>query len=115
VAGLVGLAAGLDGADRAVTGEGALDGASFAGKVVGGVVGDARARRMSTLVVVGRTSAGARARAERDGCTVVSLEERFGVERAHGSTLDVVEEVTAEWLGSPGDGHASTPARGRSA
>ena len=101
VAGLVGLTAALDTADRAVTGEGALDAGSFAGKVVGGVVGDARARGIPTLVVVGRASVDASSRAEGDGCTVVSLVGRFGTGRAFAATLDCVEEATADWLGRP--------------
>ena len=101
VAGLVGLTAALDTADRAVTGEGALDAGSFAGKVVGGVMGDARARGIPTLVVVGRASVDASSRAEGDGCTVVSLVGRFGTGRAFAATLDCVEEATADWLGRP--------------
>jgi glycerate kinase len=101
VAGLVGLTAALDTADRAVTGEGALDAGSFAGKVVGGVLGDARARGIPTLVVVGRASVDASSRAEGDGCTVVSLVGRFGTGRAFAATLDCVEEATADWLGRP--------------
>jgi glycerate kinase len=103
VAGLVGLAAALDTADRALTGEGALDAGSFAGKVVGGVVGDARARGVATLVVAGRATPGASSRAEAAGCTVVSLVARFGADRALTATLDCVEEATAAWLGRPGD------------
>ena len=99
VADVVGLAAALDGADRVLTGEGALDDGSFAGKVVGGVVGDARARGIDTLVVVGRASAGASDRVVAAGCSVVSLTERFGEDRAVDDAVGGVAAVTAEWLG----------------
>jgi glycerate kinase len=99
VADMVGLAAALDGADRVLTGEGALDQGSFAGKVVGGVTGDARARGIATLVVVGRATTGASDRAAAAGCTVVSLTDRFGGARAADDTVGGVAAVTAEWLG----------------
>jgi len=101
VADLVGLTAAIDGADRVVTGEGALDLGSFAGKVVGGVIGDARARRVPVLVVVGRSTPEAAAEADRAGGEVVSLTERFGVTRALGEVQDCVAEATAGWLGAP--------------
>jgi glycerate kinase len=101
VADLVGLAAALDGADRVVTGEGALDVGSFAGKVVGGVVGDARAQGIPALVVVGRSTPEAAAEADRAGGEVVSLIVRFGAARAFGEVLACVEEATAGWLGAP--------------
>jgi len=102
VADLVGLPGLLAGADRAVTGEGALDAGSFAGKVVGGVIDDARGLGLDTLAVVGRATAEATARATGAGCTVVSLTERFGAARALGDTLACVEAATAEWLGRAG-------------
>ncbi len=103
VADLVGLGPALEGSDRVVTGEGALDAGSFAGKVVGGVVGDARGREIATLVVVGRATAAATAEAERAGCVVVSLTDRFGEARSLGDTAACVAEVTAAWLGpAPG-------------
>ena len=103
VADLVGLPGSLDGADRVVTGEGALDAGSFAGKVVGGVVEDARARGVATLVVVGRATAGARRRAADAGCTVVALVDRFGEQRARRATVACVADVVADWLASPAD------------
>jgi glycerate kinase len=99
VAGLVGLDGALAGAERVLTGEGALDAGSFAGKVVGGVVGDARALGVPVLVVVGRATPDAAARAEAAGCSVVSLTERFGSARALGDTLACVGEASASWLG----------------
>jgi glycerate 2-kinase len=99
VADLVGLGDALEHADRVVTGEGGLDEASFAGKVVGGVVGDARSRGLPTLVVVGTATPGAVARAEAAGCTVVSLTDRFGSSAARQDTPVRVAEVVAGWLG----------------
>jgi len=101
VAGMVGVETALQGTARVLTGEGALDDGSFAGKVVGGIVGDARARGIPTLVVVGRATVDASARAARAGCTVVSLTDRFGAGRALGDTVGCVGEVAAAWLGRP--------------
>jgi glycerate kinase len=98
VAGLVGLADALSGADRVVTGEGALDASSFDGKVVGGVVGDARGLALDTLVVAGRSTDEGAARAAAAGCEVVTLTERFGTERAMGETLACIDEATTAWL-----------------
>jgi glycerate kinase len=98
---LVGLVPALDGADRVVTGEGALDATSFAGKVVGGVVGDARARGLPTLVVAGRCSDEGESLARQTGCAVVSLVERFGSRRATAETTTCLALVASDWLGSP--------------
>ena len=98
---LVGLVGAFNGADRVVTGEGALDATSFAGKVVGGVVGDARARGLATLVVAGRCSDEGAARARGAGCVVVSLTERFGSRRATGETEACLARVAADWLDTP--------------
>ena len=96
--GLVDLSGALDGADGVVTGEGALDATSFAGKLVGGVVGAARARGLPTLVVAGRSTRSGERRARDAGCHVVSLTERFGPRQAVARTLSCISEVTAEWL-----------------
>ena len=98
---LVGLGPALDAADRVVTGEGALDATSFAGKVVGGVIADARARGVATLVVAGRCSDEGAARARQAGCDVVSLSERFGSDRALAETGPLLARVVADWLGPP--------------
>ncbi len=99
VAGIVGLRPALDSADRVITGEGGLDGSSFRGKVVGGVVADARSAGTPTLVVAGRSTPDATATATSAGASVVSLSERFGPARAKGETLDCIAEVTGTWLG----------------
>jgi len=102
VAGLVGAEQAMGVADRVVTGEGALDATSFAGKVVGGVVRDARVAGLDVLVVAGRSTPEGAAAAEAAGCDVVSLVDRFGADRAMGDTLACIEEATASWLAGPG-------------
>ncbi len=99
VAAIVGLRSALVSADRVITGEGGLDGPSFRGKVVGGVVADARATGTATLVVAGRVAPGVTATAEAAGAVVVSLTERFGLARATEDTMDCITEVTGDWLG----------------
>lgn len=97
---LVGMDAALTGADRVVTGEGALDGTSFLGKLVGGVVADARGRGIPTLVVAGQSTAGGEERARAAGCDVVSLTGEFGPKRARSDTAACIGEVTRVWLGA---------------
>ncbi len=99
VAGIVGLRSALAAADRVITGEGGLDGPSFRGKVVGGVVTDARAAGAATLIVAGRVAPGVTATAEAAGAEVVSLTEQFGPERAKEDTEECIRAVTADWLG----------------
>jgi len=103
VADLVGMTDALANADRVMSGEGALDASSFLGKVVGGVVVDARGRGLPTLVVAGRSTAEGEDGARVAGCDVVSLTERFGSGPAATATCSCIELVTAEWLG-PGNG-----------
>jgi glycerate kinase len=98
VAELVGLDEALAGADRVVTGEGALDRSSFAGKVVGGVAGDAHRLGLAALVVAGRANREGEAAAAAAGCAVVSLTERYGPRRARSEALACVAEATARWL-----------------
>ncbi len=102
VADLVDLSGLLERADRVVTGEGGLDATSFAGKVVGGVVADARARDLPVLVVVGRSDDDGRARAEAAGADLVVLTDRFGIDESMRSPCQHAGEVTGEWLGALG-------------
>jgi glycerate 2-kinase len=110
VAGIVGLRSALASADRVITGEGGLDGPSFRGKVVGGVVTDALATGTPTLIVAGRVAPGATATAEAAGADVVSLTERFGRARATVETMDRITEVTGDWLGPAARGVRQRPA-----
>jgi glycerate kinase len=99
VAGIVGLPGALESTDRVVTGEGALDASSFLGKVVGGIVADARGRGLPTLVVAGRSTPDGEERARAAGCDVVSLSQRFGPRPAIDATRSCIREATAAWLG----------------
>ncbi len=100
VAGLVGLAGRMEHADLAVTGEGHLDPPSFRGKVPGGVLELARARRGPALPVLCIAGAADRelVAAPPEGMEVVSLTARFGRERARRETTALIALVTAESL-----------------
>lgn len=86
----------LAGADLVVTGEGRLDATSFAGKVVGGVAAIAEELGVPTIAIVGSVDSSARA----DGglLDVVSLEERFGIERAVDEPKRCIEAAVRDWL-----------------
>ncbi len=86
------LAGAADGADLLLTGEGTVDGQSFEGKVVGGVVDLGEELGVPVLVVAGQVADVA------GHATVVSLSERYGVERSMAETRALVTEVTAELL-----------------
>ncbi|HEX3460603.1 MAG TPA: glycerate kinase [Acidimicrobiales bacterium] len=100
VADLVGLPRTLGGADLVITGEGSLDATSFTGKVVDGVLGDASALGIPSLVIAGQTTSEAVALAGGLGAEVVSLTDRFGEDRANRDTLPCVGEVVAHALQS---------------
>ncbi|MHB8505865.1 MAG: glycerate kinase family protein [Acidimicrobiales bacterium] len=94
VAEAVDLVERIDGADLVVTGEGALDEQSFAGKAVGGVVALASELGVPTLVVVGDLVG------ERPdlGTQIEVLVERFGPVRALADPGGCVQEVVARRL-----------------
>jgi glycerate kinase len=99
---MVGLEDRIEGADLVITGEGQLDGPSFDGKVVGGVLDVARRNNVPVVVVAGRVAEGVEA-----PVPVVSLVERFGAERAVRDTVACVAEAVAEVLaGLPPSGQA---------
>jgi glycerate kinase len=100
VSDLVGLPEALGQADMVITGEGALDATSFTGKVVDGVLGDAAALGIPSLVIAGRATGEAIDVAHDYGAEVVSLTEQFGEDRATGDTLACVEEAVTRVLGS---------------
>src|SRR5690606_26673660 len=93
VADELGLDERIEGADLVVTGEGFLDEQSFDGKVVGGVAEMAASFGVQVLAVVGAVYDQVDPPFE-----VVSLEERFGTERAHADPLGCIREVVAERL-----------------
>jgi glycerate kinase len=95
------LAERIGAAHLVVTGEGRLDRQSFAGKAVGGVARLAAAANVPVLVVAGDIDAGALQKAgEAHSVTVVSLVERYGLERALSGTGQCIYEVVSEHLAS---------------
>jgi len=94
---LVGLRRHLGQAQLVVTGEGTLDRASFAGKVVGGVVRDASALGVPVLVIAGRVAPEVDAEVAGD-VHVVSLVQEFGERRAMEDTLSCIETVVRSSL-----------------
>lgn len=98
VAGLVGLGPSLARAELVITGEGALDATSFAGKVVGGVLEDASAIGVPALVVAGQATAEAVELAHGYRAQVVCLNDRFGEARSLADTVTCVEEAVAQAL-----------------
>jgi glycerate kinase len=85
-----------------VTGEGALDSTSFAGKVVGSVARDGRDAGIPVLVVAGRASSDAVESAGRLGAHVVSLSDVFGEDRALNDTAACIETSVALYVRSVG-------------
>lgn len=97
---LVGLRSRVAGADLVVTGEGRLDGPSFEGKVVGGVVEDSVAAAVPVLAIVGQATDDAAAVAHDKGVDLAVLSERYGLARAMRDTAACVEEVVRDRLSS---------------
>ncbi len=77
-------------ATAVLTGEGAFDRQSGRGKVVGGVLAAAREAGVPAVVLCGR------AELVPDGVLVVSLAQRFGLERAMADPRRLVEELASE-------------------
>jgi glycerate kinase len=102
VAGFVGLAGRLVGADLVLTGEGHLDPPSFSGKVPGGVLALARATPRKggppPVLCIAGASDQALLFTPPEGMEVVSLTNRFGRHRARAETVALVRQVTAEAL-----------------
>lgn len=92
------LEARIAGADLVVTGEGKLDAHSFEGKAVGWIIERARSLGTPALVVIGDRARDAPSGSADSGFEVVSLVERFGVERAWSNTLECIETVVEEHL-----------------
>jgi glycerate kinase len=99
VADLVGLRRYLARAQLVVTGEGALDQTSFAGKVVGGVLHDVSALGVPALVIAGRVAEEAYEEVDQTMARVVSLVDMFGEKRAVGETVACVESAVRDSLG----------------
>ena len=102
VAGMVGLAERIAGADLVVTGEGRLDAASLEGKVVGGVIDLAGGHPVLCVVGQAEPSTAAELSAKGPGVTLRSLVEEVGWARAQGDTVGAVEELVGRHLSSAG-------------
>jgi glycerate 2-kinase len=100
---LLGFHEALQASSLVVTGEGAFDATSFAGKAAGSVVRDAAAAGVPSLVIAGRATGDAIEEAAGMGSTVVSLSRIFGDERAHSETAACIAAAMAEYL-EPGTG-----------
>lgn len=86
-------------ADLVVTGEGHLDEQSFAGKVVGGVLEMAADHEVPVVIVAGEVDADVHDHeALRDGVEVISLVDRFGLDRAMREPRTCIETAVAEVL-----------------
>jgi glycerate kinase len=81
-----------------MTGEGFLDGQSFEGKAVGGVVDLAREADVPVLIIAGQIFHEELPDDVLDGIQAVSLVERFGEDRARADVLGCVEEIVREVL-----------------
>jgi glycerate kinase len=80
-----------------ITGEGALDETSFAGKVVGGIVSIAGDDGIPVLAVVGdadRVTVDRR----RNDLDVISLVEAVGAATAFAEPKRCIEDAVASWL-----------------
>jgi glycerate kinase len=94
----------LEAADAVITGEGFLDGASFAGKVVGGIVERAEWANKPVAVVVGDADAnGLTAASACDPAPIViSLTADYGEAAARADTVALVRAETVRFLQSLG-------------
>lgn len=92
----------LEEVDVVITGEGFLDAASFAGKVVGGVLELAEWANKPALVVVGDADDdGLAAAIERDPSPdVISLSGRHGEAAARARTTELIQSEVAAYLSS---------------
>jgi glycerate 2-kinase len=97
VAEVVDLGPQVEQADLVITGEGLLDEQSFHGKVVGGVVDMARATNVPVVIICGAVDDQLDPTMV-EGCTVVSLVERFGEERSWSEPRTCVETVVRDLL-----------------
>jgi glycerate kinase len=86
----------LSGADVVVTGEGTFDAESLRGKVVGAVLGQARAAGAGRVLVV----CGSAVAPAPPGAELVALADRFGLDRAMENGAALLEDVSAEAAGA---------------
>lgn len=86
----LGLRRAIAEADVVLTGEGRFDGSSLRGKVVAGVLGEARRADARSAVLCGRADV------RPDGVWVASLVERFGEARALEEPRGALEDLASE-------------------
>jgi glycerate 2-kinase len=86
----------LSGADVVVTGEGTFDAESLRGKVVGAVLGQARAAGAGRVLVI----CGSAVAPVPPGVELVALADRFGLDRAMQNGAALLEDVSAEAAGA---------------
>jgi glycerate kinase len=96
VADEVGLDELIEGADLVITGEGFLDDESFDGKVVGGVAALCAELDVPCVAIVGEVIEPLPAFPK--GFSVVSLTERFGVDRSMEDPIECAIEVVLEFV-----------------
>lgn len=94
VAGEIGLDELISDADLIITGEGQLDGESFNGKVVGGLLDVAAHHGVPVVVIAGAIALAVEGRVES-----VSLSQRFGSVEALSNAARCVEAAASEVLG----------------
>jgi glycerate kinase len=80
----------VNGAALVITGEGSFDEQSLRGKVVAGVLREARLADRPTVILAGRVTVAP------DGATARSLVDRFGEERAVRDSSRALEDLAAE-------------------
>lgn len=85
-------------ADVVITGEGTVDETSFAGKVVGTVIGLAQAADRRVVVIGGVVTTDARQRLEDAGVGWIDLVDAFGSETAMDDTARCVSDAVSDWL-----------------
>ena len=98
----VGLEDRIEAADLVITGEGFLDAASFAGKVVGGITELGEWAGKPVFIVVGDADADglAAAQAQPNAPQVVSLTATHGEDAAHGFTAELISSAVSQYLQS---------------
>jgi glycerate kinase len=98
IAGSVGLAEHIRGADLVITGEGGLDASTSEGKVVAGVARLALSLNVECVAVAGQVEASVEGGLPVPVARVLSLAETFGAERALADPKACVTDAVAELI-----------------
>jgi glycerate kinase len=94
----------LRGVDLVITGEGRFDATSLDGRVVGGILGQAQARGIPVLAIVGSSDG-----TTVPGLTVVSLIDLVGRQRARENAEQAVREAVIGFLSRTCHGGMPSP------